>query len=175
MLKFSKIVGLTVLALKEGRVMGHVHDVLVNLQHKYIESICILNTLERKQYLKLVDINLADNKITISNKDIIKNLDNRIQTNKELLSSKRILNKKVFTNKGDDVGRINDIYFDLDAGTLEAFEISDGIIQDILSGRRIIPAIGDISLKEEGIFISKDAFEEIIESGKGLENIFFNT
>jgi uncharacterized protein YrrD len=83
-----------------------------------------------------------------------------------ILSGKEILNKKVFTSKGKEIGYINDIYFNVEFTSIDAFEITDGLIEDLISGRKIVPLIGDVFIKEEGIFISKEAYEEIMESNK---------
>lgn len=174
MLKYSKVVGMPILALKEGRKVGHVHDLLVNLEHKFAAGICAVNILKRKCSILLTNVTYTDGGMVIQDEGMIEKSDNELSLRKKLIGVKDMLNKKVLTNKGDDLGRINDIYFDLDVGTIDAVEVTDGIIQDIISGRKIIPVIGNIVIKEEGIFISREAFEEIIESKNGLENLFFS-
>lgn len=171
MLKYTGILGLPVLSLKEGNTLGHVYDIFFDLEQKNADTICIMNTV-RKRHIKVTAIKLEKEEIVVQDGDLNKGLDKKELLNSKLLRGRDLLDKPILTNKGEDLGFVHDIYLDLDTWSVEAFKITDGIIQDLISGRRILPAIGKLTIKDEGIVISKDALEEMIESKKSRESIF---
>lgn len=171
MFKYSKMLRMSGLALENGNSIGHVHDIVFDLKNKYVAWIC-MSINARKRFLSFGDVIDINGNIVIQSDDKIKDVDRKFIEKAKLVRGSEILNKKIMTNKGYDIGYINDIYIDLNYGSIEAFEISDGIVQDIISGRSIIPLIGELYLKKDYFFISKDACEEIIESERGLHKIF---
>ena len=171
MFKYSKMLRLPGLALDQGNSIGHIHDVVFDLKHKYVAWICIANNT-KKRFINIADVIDINGNFVIQSIEKIKDVDKKFIEKTKLVRGSEILNKKLLTNKGYDIGNINDIYVDLNYGSMDAFEISDGIVQDIISGRSIIPLIGELSIKNEGVFLSKDACEEIIESERGLKKIF---
>ena len=50
-----------------------------------------------------------------------------------------LLGTRVFTETGDDQGKINDVYFDEPTGRILGFELSGGVITDAAQGTRYIP------------------------------------
>jgi uncharacterized protein YrrD len=62
------------------------------------------------------------------------------------------------------------VIFDIQSGKIEAFEISDGILQDIIQGRRLLPLFGRVELGEEVAVVEKEAVDEMIDSGGGIKN-----
>ncbi len=51
-----------------------------------------------------------------------------------------LLGTRVFTETGDDQGKINDVYFDEPTGKILGFELSGGMIPDAAQGTRYIPS-----------------------------------
>lgn len=173
MLKYSRILGVKVFNASEGKMFGSVQDILLDLERKSIMSICTQNKRE-KHLIGLGSINFVDGRVTIKDRNVVKSPEKNIQQRHNYINGKDILGKKIFTYRGENIGYLNDLIFDIEVGSLDAFEITDGIIQDIISGRNVVPAIGKISLGEEGIILSKEAVEEMIESKKGLGRLLFN-
>lgn len=171
MLRYNKIIGLPVLTLKDGKKAGVVYDVLYNMKRKLVQGILTIN-IARKNYVNIADIENAGDNIIVLTQNTTKNLNEKAYFKNDVLNGRDIINRRIFTHKGEDIGFISNIYFDFDTGSLDAFEIADGLIEDIISGRRIMPALGNISVREEGIFVTEEAVEEMLESKRGLEKLF---
>ena len=50
-----------------------------------------------------------------------------------------LLGTRVFTETGDDQGKLNDVYFDEPTGRIMGFELSGGVVADATQGTRYIP------------------------------------
>jgi len=68
---------------------------------------------------------------------------------------------KVYSRNGDDLGFVKDVFFNAQTGHIEAFELSDGLIDDIIEGRKVIPLIGKYEFGEEIIVVGIDAVQEM--------------
>lgn len=57
--------------------------------------------------------------------------------------SPRLIGVPVVTDSGKPLGKVEDIVFDLETGVLRGFELSDGLIQDLVTGRTLlrVPAV----------------------------------
>ena len=54
-------------------------------------------------------------------------------------------------------------------------EVSDGLLQDIITGRNILPLFGKVEFGEENILVDKEAVEEMLSNGGGLKKKLFGT
>ncbi len=172
MLRYRKIVGLPVLILEKGKTLGHVYDIMFNLEKKHTAGVCIRNTV-KNYYVKSNDITHANDTMIIEDKNVVIDLGKALLFQQDITRGSDLLDKKLLTYKGKDIGYLHDICFSIEQGTIDALELTDGLIQDIISGRKIVPVIGNILLKEEGIFLGREALEEIIDKERGLQHLLF--
>jgi len=59
--------------------------------------------------------------------------------------------------------------FDLKHGKIDGIEVSDGLLQDIVKGRSVLPLIGKVEFGEENILVDNEAVEEMMETGGGIK------
>ena len=78
---------------------------------------------------------------------------------------------KVYTKTGQDLGVVNDILFDQKTGTIEGVEVSDGVLQDIVLGRKVVPLFGKVEFSSESMLVDKEALDEMTSTGGGLIRI----
>lgn len=83
----------------------------------------------------------------------------------------RIRDSKVVTTKGRDLGIIADIYFDAKTGAVEGYEICAGVVADTFSGRSLIRATEDITIKSRVVFV-RDRVAAVEEQIGGIQGVF---
>jgi uncharacterized protein YrrD len=86
-----------------------------------------------------------------------------------------IIGFKIYTKYGEDIGVVKDILFDFEKNTLDGVEVSDGLIQDIVKGRNLLPLLGKVEFGKENILVERSAVEEMMEKGKGIKGIINKT
>ncbi len=64
-----------------------------------------------------------------------------------------IYKKRAIYSDGSRAGRIQNINFDFEAGTIAAFEVGSSIVQDLLNGRLICPAQNTINYLQGDIVL----------------------
>jgi len=172
--KYSEVVGLPVICMETGKKAGIISDVIFCPEDKsirafFIETKGIRNN--KKIILKEDILNIGKDALIIRSLSCIKPLK-KAGKNAELTNN-RINGLKVYTKEGNDLGVVKDILFDANTLKIEGVEVSDGLFQDIIQGRKIVPLFGKVEFSNEFMLVGKEAIEEIIYTGGGLRNKLF--
>ncbi len=140
MIKISEILGLPLISTSQGEKLGVVNEVLINLSKGVITGFI----LDKGGFLrepKILDIsqikNIGEGAITVPLDDV--KYESDLLKYKECVKYKEFISKPVFTQSGKNLGIIQDILANVTNGHVVGFEVSEGIIHDILEGRGIIP------------------------------------
>ncbi|MGE5327908.1 MAG: PRC-barrel domain-containing protein [Deltaproteobacteria bacterium] len=172
MVSYNKIIGLPLLMLNEGRKAGIAHEIVFDIDKNVIEGLINIEIGKKRSFIRLSDIKILEDKITVKDDKNMKNWDKSSSEEKKIVCGKELISKKVFDFIGNELGYVYDIFMDFEIGSLEAFHVSDGIVEDLIEGRKIIPVLGKIELKEEGLFVGKESVEEFVDVKKGIKQIF---
>jgi len=169
---YNKILGFPLLLIDEGRKSGIINEMVFDIENGIVQGLINIGIGRKQNFIKLSDIKLLEDKAVIQDSGSMKAWDKRKKDNKRFIFGKELITKKVFDYNGNDLGYVCDLFMDFDTGYLEAFQLTDGIIEDIIEGRKIIPVFGKIVLKEEGLFVAKESIEEFVDVKKGIKQIF---
>ena len=136
MLKISDLVGLPVLEQSSCEQIGEVQEVLINIRQALVQAAVVTSFgwFTGKQALPLKQI------VAVSNTDVLiaNKLELQIMTaDGELFAD--LLNRPLITEAGVKIGVLADLWFELATGIIEAYEVSDGVVTDLLEGRRKLP------------------------------------
>ena len=126
------ILELPVIDAEEGRELGVIIDVVLEAGADHITGIILKS--KDDQYL------VAPQQLYSLGVDyiIIKEKDNLLQVSSdELLTAQDLIGTQVVTNKGESLGVVKDVLLAED-GKLQGYELSDGLVQDILTGREVL-------------------------------------
>lgn len=168
--RFSEVVGLPVICFDTGRSAGNVCDIIFSPKERKI----IAFLLEQKGYglfkrvVLLKDIvSIGRDIVVIENASAVKTLKS-VEKTGELEGKGEIRGLRIISRAGSDLGVVKDVLFDHRTGLLEGVEISDSFIQDIIRGRNIVPFFGKVEFGEENIIVSREAIEEMQNTGGGI-------
>ncbi|MBP5426645.1 MAG: PRC-barrel domain-containing protein [Clostridiales bacterium] len=164
MIKQSECIGLPIISEKEGEIVGRVQDFLISDKDKSIFGFILEGNLFSGEKIILLEnvLKMGKDAIVVDNKDVVSNL--KVDINYKMKD------KEVYTKDGINLGMIKDIRVNEENGEIECVEISDGIISDIINGRRVLPLIGKVLFSDNNIIVEKQAYEEIESSSKGINN-----
>lgn len=169
--RYSEVIGLPVICAEDGKKVGSVKDILFSPKERKV--LAILLELESYQIIRravMLDhiLNLGGDAVIINGSECVKEL--KKLENLDTFKNKGIIKGlRIYTKSGDDLGVVKDILFDYKTGYIEGVEISDGLVQDIMQGRRILPFIGKVEFSDESILVDRDAAEEMTSTGGGLK------
>jgi uncharacterized protein YrrD len=133
-----KLTGLPVIAASRGIELGEVREIIYQLTEQRIVAVL----LEEGGWLKGAKLvnwedlkHIGEDAVTVSGEEVIldSNSDSKLQQlckNREGLKGYRLL-----TENGLELGSIEDILFNPSTGEIVGYELSQGVVQDLLDGR----------------------------------------
>jgi uncharacterized protein YrrD len=106
-----------------------------------------------KKYISMDDILRMDNdSILIFNEHSIKRLPHKMrQKNTGSGCGQPFIGEKVQSRNGKDLGKVKDLVFNSETGFIEGFELSRGLLEDVVDGRNVIMMRDGVEFAEEFI------------------------
>jgi uncharacterized protein YrrD len=171
-IKRQSIIGLPVIEGRTGKKLGVVRDLYTSGRNSQLEGFYITN---KGWGSKTIGIPFEGVTIgfdaVIAEGDLPAEAEPREEKNEDLA---KLLNKKVVREDGMELGYISDIILDPLTGRIEGLELSESVIGDLISGRRILPYEPHEYTEGEMLVVTLEQAESITPSNKGIKNIFFN-
>ncbi len=141
MRKSRDVIGLPVIVSETGEQIGTVRDLLFdgrqNLRGVLLERD---GWLRRGRFVAVENIAaFGADAVMIDSEDAVSPLGNEQREWVGLLSGDRKLKgRPVIKASGRELGWVEDVYFREELGTLIGYELSDGFLSDVLSGRKVL-------------------------------------
>ena len=167
--RYSEVLNLPVICADSGKKAGVVKDILFSPENRIVKAFL----LEHKGISLNKRVVFISELLSLGGDAAIVNCVSdmsRAAYNEEFHDEGSLLGLKVYSKAGGELGVVKDVIFDYKSGKIEGFEISDGLIQDVMQGRKLLPLFGKVELGEEFAVVGREAVEEMRETGGGLKN-----
>jgi len=189
---YSEVVGMPVINIEDGRKLGNIKDIAFNLQSGEIigfvlenngifgnscllplsdvvnvlkGSIVVKGALAKRGILRTIGADIGKNPETGQDKENCADLS---AIKMKDIAKARVAEKKVCSGNGQEIGVVKDFLFDMETGVIEGFELSDGLVEDLMRGRRLLPLLGKVTYGRDRIIVGDEAINEIVDTGGGL-------
>lgn len=155
MIRINDCKGVRVVCLKDEGRLGFLGDALYDEQNNVkgfmLDSETGFAGKLRKRFVALEDILKLDNSVcVVYSKDSIKKFPGK-GVLKLSSSLDEMMGRSVLSRKGESLGVVHDMVFDMETGSLEGFELSKGFMNDMLEGRKIVFMRDGVEFGEEYI------------------------
>jgi uncharacterized protein YrrD len=170
--KYSELLNLPVFYASNGEKCGVIKDLLLTSDNSEIKGILVSGSdIDKKAKVVLVEdiISLENAALIIDGPEDVKNLTQKIKDS----IAEKLLKTKVYSNIGDYLGRVKDLLVDFSTLRIEGFILSDGLVQDAIYGKNILPVLGKVEFAEDFMLVEKEAAEEMAKSGGGIKKRIF--
>lgn len=174
MKRAKDVIGLSIILFENGEEIEAVEDILFNKDKKRVIGFLI----DEGGWFKGAKILLLKNAhsigkdaIIIKNKDYIMSSTNIPEVEKILEGQYNLFDIEVMDDKGDIIGRVDDIIFNGKTGEIEYLEVSEGVIDDIIYGRLKLPISDKVFLEQKRVIVDSEHMKKIDKTG-GLKKYF---
>ncbi len=136
LIKASEIIDKNVVYSVTGKKIGKINNIIICLQKKIIIGlICEVPEFLRKEKLF---IEISDIKHVKYQNIVIKN---KIKKTEKIIGDKFTSQKgkRIISEEGKDLGILEDIIFEMSDGKIKVFEISRGLLSDLIYRRKKLP------------------------------------
>lgn len=138
----------------DGRLLGVISDICINengiVSHYLLHGKGLVG---KKYMLPIKDVFFGENAITIKDRNILipyKGND-PVYT---MTHGKPLEKIKSFSQNGEMLGLLDDVYFMEEVGTIVGYELTDGFFSDISKGKRVIRTPHPPKIGKENIIMS---------------------
>jgi len=141
MQKLRQLFGLPVLITGTGAQIGEVQEVIVDLEQAAVRGIVLAgaNWFTNDQGIVFEDLfRVGRDAVMVRASYAVRNLTPAMMPG-TIYYSRDVLDKQIYTDTGLNLGMLVDIAYDGITGEIKAYEVSDGLITDLLYGRKTMP------------------------------------
>jgi len=139
--KSQEVIGLSVVHLQTGKKLGEVKDILFDAEQSF--SGLLLEDggwFKRRRYTPRNNIcSIGRDAVVIADTAQILPFDSDTEQWIGICSGhKKLKGQAVLLASGYELGVIENVYFMEEMGTLVGYELSDGLVSDLLEGRKVL-------------------------------------
>ncbi|NLT96194.1 MAG: hypothetical protein GXW85_11845 [Clostridia bacterium] len=152
MRKVSDFHNLPVINITSGNQLGKVEDVILDAEHDILHGfVCEGKLLPLKQVKTL-----GKDALMVEAEDL-EPLMEAVNTNinPPLFLPKHVLATPIVTDKGECIGTVGDILVEEETGKIIGYEVSDGLLKDLVTGRKVVSVPQIIAYGEDAIVIKE--------------------
>ena len=160
----QSLLGLPILEICCGTQIAETQEVVVSLEEKSVIGIVTQKEgwLTETKGILLRDIfRIGRDAITIYSDHVIRVL--KLKDTREICLCGELFDKPVFTETGLNLGFITDLFFETTTGEVKSYELSDGLITDLLRGRMVMPLPAAQIINQERMIVP-EAMSKMIRS-----------
>jgi len=163
--KRDSIIGFPVICEQTGKKLGIVEDILYDPSSKRIKGIIVAGTgyISKNFFIDFDDINAFGEAVII--------VSNGCQRRLVIKENNNIVGKTIIKDNGQELGTISNVIFNPEDGYIEGYEISKGILDDLVAGRSILTGDFQPQLGEDVIVIPEEDNIELKSNNKGILNL----
>ncbi|MBY9079503.1 PRC-barrel domain-containing protein [Paenibacillus sp. HN-1] len=164
-MRIQEFIGLNVIGVDEGKDVGKIVDCVVDSTWK-ITGIELESKSFFSSHVKVVAwediVAYGEDAVMIQNEESIRKVDADSIPHTFLEGKNRLKDLEVVTEAGTILGKVSDVYFDQKMGnTIIAFEISDGLVTDLMEGRRWLPCVPEMSARADNLLVPALSEEQL--------------
>ena len=156
MFRVNDIIDLPVVHCMSAKKMCTIRDVIIDLKEVRVYALVCRERI-LKRYIEAVPFgnitSITQNSVVITGRMKQISLAELSMKQRRYQSYKNMLGKMVLNSKREALGITSDLLIDTDSGVISAIELSEGYIDDILKGRRILKLDYGHTLSGDGIVL----------------------
>ncbi|MGI9952997.1 PRC-barrel domain-containing protein [Moorellaceae bacterium AZ2] len=138
--KGRELVGLPVVSLEAGEELGRVHDLVWDGASFNLSGVVLTSSgfFKGPQFLDAKKIrNSGPHALTVDSSSCLENTVPR-----ESLRWREFKGRRVLDPEGRELGLLEDVEVEWPSGRIVALELSQGLVNDLLDGRRTVQTVG---------------------------------
>lgn len=143
---FAAIEGLPVLSLATGEECGHVVDLLYDNGAVAGLVIDVKGWFKRHMMLPLEVVDsFGEDGVMVADSDVLRPFH---KSKAAVLKSgrNRLQGTPLLTREGEKLGLVEDVYFHEEMGTIIGYEVTEGLVADILEGRKVVKSEAKLTI-----------------------------
>ncbi|MGF7185378.1 uncharacterized protein YrrD [Desulfitispora alkaliphila] len=157
MKKGSEILGLPVLEQKAGHKVGKITDLLYSEEQENLLGVLLEvqgDHLPEMRFISCEDITeINAHHISIISEDVLQTPQVLSKAEISGYSVSLAFGQQVFDEVGKEIGIVRDVLVDLETKEVKGYQLSQGLISDLISGRSLLPLNSIVTMGKEMVLV----------------------
>lgn len=169
MRKGKSVIGKPVLSRADGRVLRNVKDVILGAENDSIAGLLVDEggLLSSSVVVPIDQIaSFGRDAVVVQSSESVVAADEAPTVKAILDRNQSLLGTRVYTESGDDQGKVSDVYFDETSGRVLGLEVSAGTMGDVTSGRHYLPVEDILGIGPDVLYVRPET-AEALEAQRG--------
>jgi uncharacterized protein YrrD len=170
LIQASKIIGKKVITMSDGKEVSEVKDLVYDPRENHVSAILVDDGgwFSDAKVIAFSDItSIGSDAVMINDEQRIREAKEINQRVSNIARDDQYLTKtKVMTESGESLGEVTDLFFDGDNGRVEEFEVTQGQLQTIKSGKKRIKVQDILTIGEDATIVRNQVLGELEEQEK---------
>lgn len=172
MRKGKSVIGQGIISYNDGAKVGSVKDLLIGMNNDRVVALLVEEggLLSSPKALPFEFVtSFGKDAVVMTDLQGIIAVDNYPEADEILARNDKLLDKKVFTETGEDYGKISDVFFSEQGGRVVGYEVSGGLIENVKSGTSYLPIEDIVNIGADVILIRPDAGDALDAQVGGIQ------
>lgn len=158
MIRGSELLELPIFNYEENKKIAYLESFLLNIYTRKIEALTAKKNilLNNIIYIPIYNINHVYNDKVTTKFDPIKKSEEYEVDSKQYIDYQQIINKTIMGYNKSILGVVRDIWIDEITWDYLAYEISEGYLDDFISGRKLMYSNQEYIIEEDNLHLYKD-------------------
>lgn len=173
MLTGKSIIGKEVLSRADGEKIANVKDIIISKDHTRILALLTDggNLFAKARMVPMTKVlSFGKDAVVVTDRAADMEAQDEPIVKESLDSKDKLVGKTVFTERGDEQAKVNDIYFDEASGNIVGLELAGGVLDSAAGGTAYLPVADIISIGQDAVVIKAEALGGLLEQASGLKN-----
>lgn len=172
MIKYDEIVGMPVFSSKEGKGLGWISKMAIDLKEGQVVGFLIDDKNGSEMFLPIGNVDTyGKDVIMAASESDLRNIDDLTEMAAAIEFGGKIIGLKIITKEGENFGEIASFCFDEKSGLITHYVTSRGLLNGLMHGKGLLPQEGVRALSLDALVVTKKAVEisDIMKTGPGIK------
>ncbi|MTI66455.1 MAG: hypothetical protein FH753_07620 [Firmicutes bacterium] len=174
MKKASRLLELYVLSKKTGEKIASIKDIIYSKHKQRILGFIVKenNIFKGNKVIRFKNIKaFGDDVLMVKDKKSIERTESIPEIFNIIKEGNDIIGEEVLCEDGESLGYIKDVIYEEKKGKILAFLLTDGVIQDVIDGRNILPNIKGIKFLDKSLVIDKKIKDDFTKNKEEFKKL----
>jgi len=156
MIKHDEIVGMPVLSTQEGKDLGRISRMAIDLKEGQVVGFLIEDKNGREMLLPIGNVDTyGKDVIMAASESDLRNIDDLAEMAAAIEFGGKIIGLKIITKEGENFGEIASFCFDEKSGLITHYVTSRGVLNGLIHGEGLLPREGVWALSLDALVVTK--------------------
>lgn len=168
--KLRQLIGLPVLETETGAQIGEIEEVVLNIGQAMVLGVIVAGGtwFSHDQGILFADFHgVGRDALVIRSPAAVTDLAGLL-ADQATCRLRDLCDKAVFTEAGNYLGLVADVIYRPDTGEIRFYELSEGLITDLVEGRLVMPLPQAQVLSEERVIVP-EAMSKLLQAAKEIQ------